>query len=137
MAVYTSIEDLQKRLDPQVLAGLADDVNLQPDIDDALTRDIIQQAIGDGGSLIDSYLLGRVDLADPQVAAALERINATLALYFLYRRRYVDDSLNPLSAPREAVVSFLLEVASGRKKTWADHWGLHNALAPFNPGPIT
>ena len=32
---------------------------------------------------------------------------------------------------------FILEVASGRKKTWADHWGLHNALAPFNPGPLT
>ncbi len=31
----------------------------------------------------------------------------------------------------------MLEVASGRKKTWADHWGLHNALAPFNPGPVT
>jgi galactarate dehydratase len=32
---------------------------------------------------------------------------------------------------------FLLDVASGRRKTWADHWGLHNALAPFNPGPVT
>jgi galactarate dehydratase len=32
---------------------------------------------------------------------------------------------------------FLLDVASGRKRTWADHWGLHNALAPFNPGPVT
>lgn len=31
----------------------------------------------------------------------------------------------------------LLDVASGRRKTWADHWGLHNALAPFNPGPVT
>ena len=31
----------------------------------------------------------------------------------------------------------ILEVASGHKKTWADHWGLHNALAPFNPGPVT
>ncbi|MGH9672323.1 MAG: galactarate dehydratase [Bryobacteraceae bacterium] len=31
----------------------------------------------------------------------------------------------------------LLDVASGRKKTWADLWGLHNALAPFNPGPVT
>jgi galactarate dehydratase len=37
----------------------------------------------------------------------------------------------------EEIFRFLLEVASGRKKTWADHWGLHNALAPFNPGPIT
>ena len=31
----------------------------------------------------------------------------------------------------------LLEVASGRRKTWADHWRLYNALAPFNPGPVT
>jgi len=35
------------------------------------------------------------------------------------------------------IFRFILEVASGRKKTWADHWGLHNALAPFNPGPVT
>ncbi|MFN7541466.1 MAG: galactarate dehydratase [Acidobacteriota bacterium] len=32
---------------------------------------------------------------------------------------------------------FILDIASGRKKTWADHWGLHNPLAPFNPGPVT
>jgi galactarate dehydratase len=32
---------------------------------------------------------------------------------------------------------FLLDVASGRKKTWAEGWRLHNALAPFNPGPVT
>ena len=31
----------------------------------------------------------------------------------------------------------MLEVASGRKKTWAEHWKLHNALILFNPAPIT
>jgi galactarate dehydratase len=31
----------------------------------------------------------------------------------------------------------ILEVASGRKKTWADHWGIHNALILFNPAPVT
>ena len=31
----------------------------------------------------------------------------------------------------------MLEVASGRKKTWAEHWELHNALVLFNPAPIT
>jgi len=31
----------------------------------------------------------------------------------------------------------LLEVASGRKRTWAEHWKLHNALVLFNPAPIT
>lgn len=35
------------------------------------------------------------------------------------------------------IFRMILDVASGRKKTWADHWGLHNALAPFNPGPVT
>ncbi|MBP9643200.1 MAG: UxaA family hydrolase, partial [Budvicia sp.] len=31
----------------------------------------------------------------------------------------------------------LLDVASGRKQPWSDHWGLHNALAVFNPAPVT
>ena len=35
------------------------------------------------------------------------------------------------------IFGFILDVASGRKKTWAEHWGLANALSPFNPGPIT
>jgi galactarate dehydratase len=35
------------------------------------------------------------------------------------------------------VFRLLIEVASGRKKTWAEHWGLANALSPFNPGPVT
>jgi len=32
---------------------------------------------------------------------------------------------------------FILDVAGGRKKTWAEYWGLGNPLAPFNPGPVT
>ena len=32
---------------------------------------------------------------------------------------------------------FMLDVASGRKKTWAEHWRLHNALVLFNPAPVT
>jgi galactarate dehydratase len=31
----------------------------------------------------------------------------------------------------------ILDVASGRKQTWADRWGLRNALTLFNPGPVT
>jgi galactarate dehydratase len=37
----------------------------------------------------------------------------------------------------EQIFRLILEVASGRKKTWADHWGLHNELVLFNPAPIT
>ncbi len=35
------------------------------------------------------------------------------------------------------IFRLVLDVASGRKKTWADHWGLHNEFALFNPGPVT
>jgi galactarate dehydratase len=31
----------------------------------------------------------------------------------------------------------ILEVAGGRRRTWAEHWGLGNTLTPFNPGPVT
>ena len=31
---------------------------------------------------------------------------------------------------------FMLDVASGRKKTWAEQWKLHNALVLFNPAPV-
>ena len=31
----------------------------------------------------------------------------------------------------------MLDVASGRKKSWAEHWRLHNALVLFNPAPVT
>jgi galactarate dehydratase len=31
----------------------------------------------------------------------------------------------------------IIDVASGRKQTWSDRWGLHNALTLFNPGPVT
>ncbi|MEO8735119.1 MAG: galactarate dehydratase [Edaphobacter sp.] len=37
----------------------------------------------------------------------------------------------------EQIFQLILEVASGRKQTWAGHWGLHNDLALFNPTPIT
>jgi len=35
------------------------------------------------------------------------------------------------------IFSLILDVASGRRKTWADHWGLHNEFVLFNPGPVT
>ncbi len=35
------------------------------------------------------------------------------------------------------IFRFALDIASGRQRTWAEHWGLGNALAPFNPAPVT
>ena len=35
------------------------------------------------------------------------------------------------------IVECILDVASGRRRPWAEHWGLHNALTLFNPAPVT
>jgi galactarate dehydratase len=35
------------------------------------------------------------------------------------------------------IFRLILEIASGRKKSWAEHWGLYNELALFNPAPVT
>jgi galactarate dehydratase len=35
------------------------------------------------------------------------------------------------------IFHLILEVASGRKKTWSDQWGIYNSLALFNPGQVT
>ncbi len=36
-----------------------------------------------------------------------------------------------------ALFQLLLDVASGRQRTWAEQWRLHNALVLFNPAPVT
>lgn len=35
------------------------------------------------------------------------------------------------------IFELILEVASGKEKTWADYWGIENRLCLFNPAPIT
>ncbi len=35
------------------------------------------------------------------------------------------------------IFQYMLDVASGRKKSWAEQWQLHNALTLFNPAPVT
>ena len=37
----------------------------------------------------------------------------------------------------QEIFDCIVDVASGRRQTWADHWGLHNALTLFNPAPVT
>jgi galactarate dehydratase len=56
----------------------------------------------------------------------------------------IDVDAGPIAAGRASVEQigweifrFALDVAGGRKRTWAEHWGLKNDLTPFNPAPIT
>jgi len=35
------------------------------------------------------------------------------------------------------IYDMILDVASGKKQTWADRWGIENAICLFNPAPVT
>jgi galactarate dehydratase len=35
------------------------------------------------------------------------------------------------------IFKLILDCASGKKKSWAEHWGIHNDLCLFNPAPVT
>jgi phage gp36-like protein len=122
MPNYTTIELMKQRLDAAVLAGLADDLNTPPELAAPQTLAVLEQAIADGAHVIDSILGARLELApyaadpDPQQSSALERLNCTLAIYFLYQRRCLDDSLNPLGAARELAERHLRAVARGAEQ---------------------
>jgi phage gp36-like protein len=117
---FTTLAQLASRLDPAVLAGLADDLNTPPDLEDEQTVAVIEKAITDGASVIESHLASRLDLAalvaEPSAAASLERINATLALYCLYQRRCLSDAANPLRPARELAEAHLRNVANGTEQ---------------------
>ena len=49
----------------------------------------------------------------------------------------IADGTNSIEDVGWELFHLMLDVASGRKKTWAEHWKLHNALVLFNPAPIT
>ena len=42
-----------------------------------------------------------------------------------------------LENPGWELLHYYLDVASGRKRTWAGQHRIHNDLALFNPAPIT
>ena len=49
----------------------------------------------------------------------------------------ITDGMATIEQVGWALFQLMLDVASGRKKTWAEHWKLYNALEPFNPAPVT
>ena len=48
----------------------------------------------------------------------------------------IADGEQTIEEAGQALFELMLDVASGRK-TWAEHWRLHNALVLFNPAPVT
>jgi galactarate dehydratase len=49
----------------------------------------------------------------------------------------IADGTKTIEQVGQELFELMLDVASGRKKTWAEQWKLHNALVLFNPAPVT
>ena len=49
----------------------------------------------------------------------------------------IADGMQTIESMGWAMFELLLDVASGRHRTWAEQWQLHNSLALFNPAPVT
>jgi galactarate dehydratase len=49
----------------------------------------------------------------------------------------VADGISSIEEKGWDLFHLMLDIASGRKKTWSEHWKLHNALVLFNPAPVT
>lgn len=132
MSEYTTSANLQKRIDPRTLAQLADDattaIRTAADATTSLalpaTAAIITSAITDASAFIDGYLLDHVDLTDATVLATIEYHAATVALYLLYRRRYMDGEQNPMYPAYVQTERWLRGVAKGE---------LHLDNAPLSP----
>jgi len=50
---------------------------------------------------------------------------------------HIADGQATIEQPGWELFRLMLDVASGRRKTWAEQWKLHNALVLFNPAPVT
>ena len=55
----------------------------------------ITQAIEDASNEVDVQLLGHADLTDATVLTRVKPLCTSIAIYFLYNRRYMDEDKNP------------------------------------------
>lgn len=104
MAQYTDQTELEERMDNIMLAQLADDrdsniirTQAQATTSLALAATIahITQAIEDASNDVDVELLGHADLTDATLLTRIKPFCTSIAIYYLYTRRYMDEDKNP------------------------------------------
>lgn len=92
---YSTLKDLQNLATAKFVLGTTNDAK-----QGLPGADIIESVIGEADSLIDSYLTGiyAIPLAtrdSSPLPPLITRISASLAVYFLYLRRYPTDTTVP------------------------------------------
>lgn len=84
---YCTITNLKKIIDESTLLRMADDTGSAPDLDDAAVAAVIEEAIEQADTEIDSYLATRYTLPLSLVPIIITRLSARMAVYYLTLRR--------------------------------------------------
>lgn len=109
---YCTVDDLKDRLDDLRLAELSNE-----DGSDDIDSSVVDKAIADADSLIDSYLRGRytVPLSTP-IDSAVSKASQRLTLYFLVENRALNVGIGEDFKERNYndVVRWLRDVAGGK-----------------------
>lgn len=108
---YATQDDLVRRFGEGELLDLADRDN-----DGVIDTEVVDGALADAASLIDSYIGRRVSLPLDPVPAVLERVACNLARYFLYEDRATEE----VRKRHEEAVSWLRAVSRGEATLGAD-----------------
>lgn len=129
MAVYTTLASMKKRCDARTIAQWASDadgtvIRTQSDAATALTdADVlanINQAIADASLVVDQMLFGQLDMTSATVQTAVEYHTASIALYYLAARKYLEDDANPWNKRMEEAKDRLRQLAEAKQHVSAD-----------------
>jgi phage gp36-like protein len=110
--MYATLNDIESRLDPKHLAELADD-----NADGIRDTAVLEAAVADADSLIDSHLAGRYVLPFNPVPALLRRLSCDLAIAGLFARRR--EAASPLHEARAEAAARILDALSKGELTLA------------------
>ena len=106
--MYSSLADLEKRLDPRHLVAMADDDN-----DGVADGEVINQAIADADAEINSYVRSRYRVPFAPVPQIVQTLSAILAINNLFARRR--ETASPEHQRRyEQAIALLQGIAQSR-----------------------
>ncbi|WP_018169093.1 gp436 family protein [Thioalkalivibrio sp. ALMg9] len=108
---YATQADLIDRFGEGEILDLAD-----RDGDGTPDTDVVEGALSDAASLIDSYVGRRMRLPLDPVPEVLTRVACDLARYYLYEHRATDE----VTRRHEAAMRYLRDIAEGKASLGAD-----------------
>lgn len=130
MATYTSSSEIQKAVKPRDLASaiydaedmgaLDTDAKVSVALADTTATAVLTAAIAKASNLIDFYLLGHVDMTSATNQAKVLGMCTDIALYYIFRRQYMENEENPYYEGYRQAERRLMNVATRKLHLQSD-----------------